>query len=230
LHHEASTLAPSEVGAGGTFWLIRHGEVHNPKQIFYGRMPRFHLSVHGVAEAAETGRFLSSNPLAAVYASPLLRARQTAAEIAKPHHIKVGINKLLLEVRTLRQGELLANLDDFNFYEPPASPDDETLDVVLGRVQAFMGLAMQRHHGQHVAAVSHGDPVVVTHAYFCDMPVRLASLRKPNMYPQHASVTRYDWPPEGFTLDTTRVRVSYWQQPFSYESNQLDNDSFTPGS
>ena len=211
LHHEAKGLTPDEIGAGGTFWLVRHGEVYNPGQIFYGRLPRFHLSALGLTEAAQTGQFLAAQPLKAVYASPLLRARQTAAVIAQPHQLKVSVNKLLFEVRTSRQGEPLADLSGFNFYEPPAQPDDETLDIILKRTQQFVKLAMSCDSGQQVAAVSHGDVVVLLHAYYCEMPIRLASLRQPNLYPQHASVTRYDWPPEGFTLDTTRVRVSYFQ-------------------
>lgn len=217
LHKDATDLEPSEVGKGGTFWLIRHGEVYNPKQVFYGRLPRYHLSALGLREAATTGEFLRHEPLQAVYASPLLRARQTAAAIAAPHNLKVSINKLLLEVRTHRQGDLLANMGDFNFYEPLAHPADETLDVVLERVQLFVKKIMQRHKNQQIAAVSHGDPVVLLHAYYCEMPIRLASLRQPHFYPQHASVTRYDWPPEGFTLNPKRVRVSYYQPAANLE-------------
>lgn len=36
---------------GTTVWLARHGEVHNPKQVFYGRLPRMGLSPAGRRQA-----------------------------------------------------------------------------------------------------------------------------------------------------------------------------------
>jgi hypothetical protein len=53
-----------------TILLIRHGEVENPRGIFYGGLPRFGLSVNGrrqAAAAAETLLALSPNPPGAIY-------------------------------------------------------------------------------------------------------------------------------------------------------------------
>ena len=36
--------------------LVRHGEVHNPRSVMYGRLPRFRLSAHGVRQAEEAER------------------------------------------------------------------------------------------------------------------------------------------------------------------------------
>ena len=63
--------------------LVRHGHVHNPENLFYGRRPRFRLSSLGVAQARQAARFFANRPLAVVYASPMLRARQTACELLK---------------------------------------------------------------------------------------------------------------------------------------------------
>lgn len=121
------------------------------------------------------------------------------------------INKHLLEVRTSYQGVPLIEVGDFNFYEPQADPDDETLEQVEERLLQFTRQALTRHKGQQIVLVSHGDPVVVMHAHYTGMPLKLASLRHPNFYPDKASVTRYDFPPEGFTADPRRVRVSYYE-------------------
>jgi len=215
IHKEAEGLEPNEVGAGGTLWLARHADVHNPNKVLYGRLPRFKLSELGQQQAAELGRFLAAEPLAALYSSPLLRTRQTAALLAKYHNgLKVQTDKLLLEVRTSYQGVPLVEVGDFNFYEPMGHPDDETLEMICERLLKFIRLAMQRHRGKSLALVSHGDPVVVMHAYYMGLPLRLASLRQPNFYPERASVTRYDFPPEGFTSDPRRVKLSYYQPPF----------------
>ena len=89
-----------------TVHLVRHGEVHNPDRVLYGRLPEFGLSelghemARGVAawfeeRAAQTGR-----APAVVAASPLTRAQQTAAPLAigrehpalvAPDHPLVGV-------------------------------------------------------------------------------------------------------------------------------------------
>ncbi|MEI6045194.1 MAG: histidine phosphatase family protein [Chloroflexota bacterium] len=207
-------MIPAEVGRGGTLWLARHADVHNPQKIFYGRLTRFRLSKLGEQQATELGDYLSDKPLTALYCSPLLRTRQTAEAVAKCHAgLKVQTNQRLLEVRTNYQGVPLADLGDFNFYEPMAQPTDETLEELCERLLEFTRWAMNRHKGETIASVSHGDPVVVLHAYYTGLPLRLASLRRPNFYPERASVTRYDFPPEGFTKDPRRVRVSYYEVP-----------------
>ena len=38
-----------------TLHLLRHGEVHNPTGVLYGRLPGYHLSERGRAQAQATG-------------------------------------------------------------------------------------------------------------------------------------------------------------------------------
>lgn len=214
LHKEATDLAPSQVGRGGTLWLCRHAEVENPRQILYGRLPRFGLTANGRTQAEQLGRFLARQPLTALYNSPLLRARQTARALATATRLTSHTNRDLVEVHTGYDGVPLVEVGDFNFYEPLADENDETIDMVRERILRFTRKALTRHKGQMIAAVSHGDPVVILHAFYMGLPMQLASLRAPNFYPERASVTRYDFPPEGFTLDPARVRISYYEPPF----------------
>ncbi|MBG6189393.1 broad specificity phosphatase PhoE [Arthrobacter sp. CAN_A212] len=79
-----------------TVHLVRHGEVHNPDRVLYGRLPEFHLSELGHEMAARVaGHFAQSAAEGAnivrIVASPLTRAQETAAPIAE---------RLGLEVRT----------------------------------------------------------------------------------------------------------------------------------
>jgi len=62
--------------------LLRHGEVHNPGRILYGRLPGFRLSEDGQQMACDAAEALRGRDVAEVVASPLLRAQQTAAPIA----------------------------------------------------------------------------------------------------------------------------------------------------
>ncbi len=217
LHKAATALSPTEVGTGGTIWLCRHAEVHNPRQVLYGRMARFGLTANGHTQAAQLGRFLAAHPITTLYNSPLLRARQTARALATATGLSPRTNRDLIEVHTGYDGVPLAEIGDFNFYEPLAAEGDETIEIVRDRIIRFTRKVLTRHKGQMVAAVSHGDPVVILHAFYLGLPMQLASLRAPNFYPERASVTRYDFPPEGFTLQADRVRISYYEPPFEQE-------------
>ncbi|MGB6070963.1 MAG: histidine phosphatase family protein, partial [Rhodococcus sp. (in: high G+C Gram-positive bacteria)] len=58
--------------------VLRHGEVHNPKGILYGRLPGFKLSVTGQSQARSVADALAGHDITHVVASPLLRAQETA--------------------------------------------------------------------------------------------------------------------------------------------------------
>lgn len=190
-----------------TIFFARHGEVHNPAAIFYGRLPRFRLSEAGRRQAAAAARSLAGVPLAAIYASPLLRARQTAAIVAREHPgVTIATSRLLLEIRTARQGETVAALDatDWNFYEPPLSDDDETMRAIHERIARFCHLAVRRHPGQAVAAVTHGDIAAIARAGFEGLPLALASIRGAR-YPATASIFKVT-----LTPDLVATAVSDW--------------------
>src|SRR5919202_3499467 len=109
-----------------TIWLARHGEVHNPSNVLYGRMPRVRLTPEGRRQAQALAEFLGPRPLAAVYSSPMLRARRTAAAILERHPAleRVRIDSDLQEVRTGWEGEPLAAPEaiGWDFYTNPRHP------------------------------------------------------------------------------------------------------------
>ncbi|HAY87077.1 MAG TPA: histidine phosphatase family protein, partial [Micrococcus luteus] len=93
-----------------TVHLVRHGEVHNPDRVLYGRLPEFGLSelghemARGVAawfeeRAAQTGR-----APAVVAASPLTRAQQTAAPIAAAFDLPLVTEPDLIEAENAFEG------------------------------------------------------------------------------------------------------------------------------
>ena len=85
--------------------FVRHADVHNPDNVFYARLPRFHLSDQGVKDAEVTATALAEEPLAAIYTSPMLRAKQTARAIAQHHPgVPVRETRALIEIRTHYQG------------------------------------------------------------------------------------------------------------------------------
>ena len=58
--------------------LLRHGEVHNPDGVLYGRLEGYRLSSLGEEMARVVGRHLETNDIVHVVASPLERAQETA--------------------------------------------------------------------------------------------------------------------------------------------------------
>ncbi|MFM7873214.1 MAG: histidine phosphatase family protein, partial [Actinomycetota bacterium] len=86
----------SEASAiSSTVHVLRHGEVHNPESILYGRQPGWRLSERGLAMAEAVAKWSKDLSLGAIHASPLERAQKTAAPIAREHGIKINTDDRL---------------------------------------------------------------------------------------------------------------------------------------
>jgi broad specificity phosphatase PhoE len=148
-----------------TVWLARHGEAHNPSELLYGRLPRVRLTPEGRRQAQALADFLAPRPLAAIYSSPMLRARRTAEAVLvqRSDLNRIRIDSDLQEVRTGWEGEPLNTLEqiDWDFYGHPRGADDESLDVIHERMRRWLKRVLRRHAGGEVLGVSHGDPVLI---------------------------------------------------------------------
>lgn len=165
--------------------------MHNPADVLYGRLPRFRLSARGRGQADQVARFLSTRTLAAVYTSPLLRARQTASALTQYHPgLKVRVTRNLLEVKTSFQGEPNSILKPgFSFYEPKRDEEDESMEDVWLRMRKFLASVARAHPGQAVAAVSHGDPITILRVGLLGLPLTSRALHSV-VYAERASVTQ----------------------------------------
>ena len=177
--------------------LIRHGEVHNPDQILYGRLPRFRLTPKGRRQARAAGKSLKGLAIDALYSSPLLRARQTAQEIIRCHpRLKLRISELINEVDSSFEGRSGAEIDARNgdIYTGGDTCDEQPQDII-DRVRRFIHRAGKLHSGGQVAAVTHGDVItfmVLWAKGFDPTPqnkTRLLLAGYPVAYPSHASIT-----------------------------------------
>ncbi|QDZ16070.1 histidine phosphatase family protein [Humibacter ginsenosidimutans] len=90
--------------------LVRHGEVHNPDGILYGRMPGFHLSDLGrsMAQAAADDLVARRRPVAAVIASPLQRTQESAAPIAAAFDQQIQTDARLIEPANHFEGKVMS--------------------------------------------------------------------------------------------------------------------------
>ena len=148
--------------SGTRISLVRHASVNNPTNIFYGRLPGFSISKKGYLEAARTARALKDLSIEEVYTSPLLRCRQTAAEILKyHHHLKLRQSSLITEVLTPYQGQPSDAVDSKggDVYTG-IGPEYEQPEDILLRVQKFLFRMRRTFPEKHVVAVTHGDVIL----------------------------------------------------------------------
>ena len=85
-----------------TVHLLRHGEVHNPQHVVYGRLPDYHLSEKGarMAEAAAADlaqRAQEGERIVFLACSPLTRTRETAAPVARELGLDAHTDERLIE-------------------------------------------------------------------------------------------------------------------------------------
>ncbi|WP_454050774.1 histidine phosphatase family protein [Cellulomonas sp. Marseille-Q8402] len=79
--------------------LVRHGQTSsNLVSALDTAAPGAPLTAEGRRQARAVGDVLAAEPLDAVYASTLDRARETAAEVARPHGLEVQVREGLREV------------------------------------------------------------------------------------------------------------------------------------
>lgn len=88
--------------------MLRHGEVHNPTGILYGRIPGFGLSDLGRRQALTVAEFLKDRDITYVVSSPLQRAQETAAPIVDSHQLEMAADDRLIEPTNVFEGQLVS--------------------------------------------------------------------------------------------------------------------------
>jgi alpha-ribazole phosphatase len=173
-------LVLPEPGRATRLVLVRHAE---PDESARGRccgrldVP---LSPAGTRQAAALARSLADLPFAAVYTSPLERARETARPIAAAQGLELRIHA---GFRELDFGELEGmRYEDVASEHPglfcawmdePAGvrfPGGESLAELRARVLPALDEIRERHDGEVVAAVAHGGVARVILAEALGMP------------------------------------------------------------
>ncbi len=149
--------------------LLRHGEVHNPDGIMYGRLPGYQLSGRGVAMAERVAGVLGERDIARVVASPLERARQTAAPLASMLGLAVDVDERIIEADNVFAGKTFG-VGDGSLRRPsswwhlrnPLCPSwGEPYAVVAERMLAAVADAVGSAAGREVVLVSHQLPIWV---------------------------------------------------------------------
>ena len=149
--------------------LLRHGEVHNPEGVLYGRLEDYHLSDLGREMADRAAEYLSDRDLTAVFASPLERAQETAGPIAASHSLEIITNDDLIEAANVFEGQRVSVGDGVlkkpstwrHLYNPLKPSWGEPYDDVAARMRAAIATARREAAGHEAVCVSHQLPIWV---------------------------------------------------------------------
>jgi probable phosphoglycerate mutase len=148
--------------------LVRHGQTPTTGKVLPGRAPGLHLSDAGRAQAAAVAERLAAlKRVDAVYSSPLERARETAAPIAKARGLRVRTDKGLLEADvgdwTGMELKKAARLKEWKVVQRHPSafrfPGGESLAEMQVRMTSALARLCAAHPGGTIVAVSHADPI-----------------------------------------------------------------------
>ncbi|MCF8611982.1 histidine phosphatase family protein [Gordonia sp. HY285] len=147
--------------------MLRHGEVHNPEGILYGRLPGFRLADNGREQAERVADALADHDITHVFASPLQRAQETAAPIAAAHELSIGTIGNLIEAGNQFEGLRVA-VGDGALRQPrhwpklrnPFTPSwGEPYINIAHRMLASANEARDAARGHEAVCVSHQLPV-----------------------------------------------------------------------
>lgn len=147
--------------------LLRHGEVHNPDGVLYGRLPDFHLSDLGRQMADRAAAALAGRDVAIVWSSPMERAQETAAPVAAEHGLPIGLDDRLLEATNVFEGQRVS-VGDGVLRQPrtwihlrnPLKPSwGEAYRDVATRMSAVIENARVLAEGHEAVLVSHQLPI-----------------------------------------------------------------------
>ncbi len=151
--------------------LMRHGEVHNPEGILYGRRDGFHLSELGVAMAQKVAAALEGRDIVHLRASPLERAQETARPTAASLSLDIVTDPRVIESGNVFEGErfagggasVLRNPKTWRHLWNPFKPSwGEPYVEVVGRMFAAVHDARDAAAGHEAVIVSHQLPIWIT--------------------------------------------------------------------
>ena len=146
--------------------LLRHGEVHNPGGVLYGRLPGFRLSDAGQAMARTAADWFAGRGVTHLVSSPLERAQQTAQPIAAELGLPVRIDDRLIEAANefegleVGRGGALGNPRHWWKLRNPVRPSwGEPYTEIAARMLAAVATARDEARGSATVLVSHQLPI-----------------------------------------------------------------------
>ena len=187
--------------------LVRHGVTPTTGRLLPGRRRGLHLSDEGRRQAEALATRLAAVPaIAAIYSSPLERARETVAPLAKVRDLAVRVERGLLETdpgtwtglslkRAARRPEwavVQRHPSAFRF------PGGESFVEMQARMASTLERLVERHRGETIVVASHADPIKTLVAWALGTPLDLFQ----RIVISPASITAIAYRAEGLSVLT----------------------------
>lgn len=179
-----------------TLYWVRHGETdHNASGRMQGWLD-IPLNAMGFHQAKLLAHRFRGKSIAAVYASPLMRAAETARAVAEAVDVPIGMDERLREYNMgdwsgMTFDEIVQSEPNFSAHGPIEIPvpNGESAQEMYARVSSFLQDVIARHPDERVVAVSHGGTLAMVVATMLGMPV----LRRQPFSFGNTSIARADY-------------------------------------
>jgi len=198
-------------------YLIRHGELHNPQGVVYGRTVDIGLSEGGKVKMATVAERIkeTEGEIDAIYTSPLRRSVESATIISKVmHDIPVFKDELLTEsdVPALVGkpitivDELEAKGEDMYRDDLVTKGNESRQHVVKRMIEAYQKISKE-NAGKKIVVVSHGDALCALFYRFKHPgePIPVMAEVKRIYYPQKGEGWRMVLDENGNIIETTFI-------------------------
>ena len=153
-----------------TVHLLRHGEVHNPEGVLYGRRDGYHLSDLGVRMAERVAEAVGERDIVHVRSSPLERAQETARPLAAARGLEIVTDERVIESTNVFEGERFGVGDGAlrkpsawrHLWNPWRPSWGEPYKEIVARMMSAVHDARAEAAGHEAVVVSHQLPIWTT--------------------------------------------------------------------
>lgn len=159
--------------------LVRHGEVHNPQRVLYGRLPGYGLSQDGRRMARQAAEYIQTldRRVSTLVCSPLQRTQESAEPFTELFGLEPRVDERVIEPTNVFEGRrmlrALVNPWNWRHLRKPALPSwGEPYADVIARMNEAMTDAWEAADGGDVVIVSHQLPIWITHLAVAGLPPR----------------------------------------------------------
>ena len=162
-----------------TVFLIRHGTTPRVGKGLTGWLPGHSLDENGRKQADDLASRLATAPLSAIYSSPLERAAETAAPLARRLGLKVQTREDFGEVRfgdwqgkDFSEIERDSRWNSFNSYRSfTRAPGGELMLETQARIVRGLLNVVENHANETIAVFSHADAIKSALMHFLGIPL-----------------------------------------------------------
>jgi broad specificity phosphatase PhoE len=153
-----------------TVHRLRHGEVHNPEGVLYGRRDGYHLSDLGTTMAERVAEVIGERDIVHLRSSPLERAQETAAPLAAARGLTPVLDPRVIESANVFEGKRFGHGDNalrkpsawIHLWNPVKPSWGEPYKEVVARMLAAVYDARDAARGHEAVIVSHQLPIWIT--------------------------------------------------------------------